>query len=338
MTTWRSWRPIALAIVSLAALAGPASAQTVVIRGVPAGGTAEVIQGAARASGKPDAGGDAVIKGDLTASGDTRVTIFVDACENARHVVLVERDGIPPAADAGCTRTEVQGLFVLRPVSTLVVNLRGTTPLVLLRQGEFDFRKEYGTGGVEPPSGLIVFGSGAYTKLHNAHVFSCGDIAECPGADSGFGFGGGISYWLTPYVGVEASYLKPRRSLFEGAINNSLFQSIAEPHVLSFVAKLGVPAGPVRIYGQGGATFHRAKLTNTQESVDGINDRFELRTNGWGWTFGGGIEAWVHPRVGFYAEGGRAALKGPGVESAGEGRYDERMTFVLAGLRVNVKR
>lgn len=338
MSFSRFLRPLALAGVVSAAAATTAAAQTVVIRGVPAGSAAEVIQGAARASGTPDSGGDAVIKGNLTAAGDTRVSIFADVCEQARRVVLVERDASPPAPEAGCTRTEVPGTFVLRPVSTLVVNMRGATPSVLLRQGEFDFRKEYGTGGVEPPAGLIVFGNGAYTKLHNARAFSCGDTAECPGADSGFGYGGGISYWLTPYVGIEASYVKPRRSLFEGAVNNGLFQSIADPQVLMFVAKIGVPAGPIRIYGQGGATFHRATLTNTQESVDGIDDKFELRTNGWGWTFGGGIEAWVAPRAAFYAEGGRAALKGPGVESAGEGRYDERMTFIVAGLRVSITR
>ena len=338
MISWRSWRPISLALVFLACGAASAAAQTVVIRGVPAGSTADVIQGASRASGTPDAGGDAVIKGNLTDAADTRVTIFVDVCEKARRVVLVERDGVPPPADEGCTRSEVPGMFVLRPVSTLVVNLRGATPAVLLRQGEFDFRKEYGTGGVEPPAGLVVFASGAYAKLHNARTFSCGDTAECPGTDSGFGYGGGIAYWFTPYAGIEASYLKPRRTLFEGAVNNGLFQSVSDPHVLMFVAKVGVPAGPVRIYGQGGATFHRATLTNSQDSVDGINDRFELRTNGWGWTFGGGIEAWVAPRAAFYAEGGRAALKGTGIESAGEGRYDERMTYVVAGLRVSLTR
>ena len=338
MTIWRSWRPIALATVLLAGLGSQAAAQTVVIRGVPAGMTAEVIQGAARSTGTPDAGGDAVIKGALTDPGDTRVGLFADVCEKARRVVIVERDAVAPPPEPGCTRTELAGLFVLRPVSTLVINLSDTTPSVLLRQGEFDFRRDYRSGGVEPPAGLVVFGNGAWTKLHNARAALCGDTAECPGEDSGFGFGGGITYWFTPYAGIEASYLRPHRALFEGAVNNGLFQSITQVEALLFQAKIGIPAGPVRIYGQGGATYHRATLNNTQEAVDGINDRFQLRTAGWGWTFGGGIEAWVHARAGFFAEGGRAALKGPGVESAGEGRLNERVTFVSAGIRVSLAR
>ena len=331
-------RPLALAGLLSAAAATTAAAQTVVIRGVPAGMTAEVIQGAARATGTPDAGGDAVIKGSLSAPGDTRVTLFADVCEKVRRVVIVERDAAAPPPEPGCTRTEISGMFVLRPVSTLVINLSGTTPSVLLRQRDFDFRRDYRSGGVEPPAGLIVFGNGAWTKLHNARASLCGDTAECPGEDSGFGFGGGLTYWFTPYAGIEASYLRPHRALFEGSPgNNSLFQSVTKVEALMFVAKIGVPAGPVRIYGQGGATYHRSVLNNTQDSVDGINDRFQLRTAGWGWTFGGGIEAWVHSRAGFYAEGGRAALKGPGVESAGEGKLDERMTFVVAGMRVRLK-
>lgn len=330
-------RPLALAGVVSAMAAGTAAAQTVVIRGVPPGSTVEVVQGAAVAAGTPDQEGDATVTGSLVDPSDHRVNIFVDVCGTVRRVHLVERDGVAAAPADGCTRSAVPGLFVIRPVSTVVINLAGANPTVLLRQGSFDYRRVQ-RSGVEPAEGLIVFGTAGFTKLHNARAVSCGDIAECPGEDSGFAFGGGLAFWFTQYAGVEASYLKPKQTLFEGAVNNSLFQSTQEPHVLMFVAKLGVPAGPVRIYGQGGATYHRATLVNRQDSIDDIEDRFELRTAGWGWTFGGGLEAWVSPSFAFFAEGGRAALKGGGVESGGEGELDERMTFVSAGLRIRLSR
>ena len=37
---------------------------------------------------------------------------------------------------------------------------------------------------------LMVFGGGGYSKLRNAGLSACGNITECPGSDSGFGFGG----------------------------------------------------------------------------------------------------------------------------------------------------
>lgn len=337
MTLPKVWRPLALAGVVSAMLAGSAGAQTVVVRGLPSGGAAELVQGGGAVAGTADADGDATLQGSLPDAGDTRMTIFVDTCEQVRRVVLVPRDGAAPPAPEGCARAAVPGVFVVRPVSTIVVNLSGANPTVLLRQGPFDFRQTQRTG-VEPPAGLMVFGGAGFSRLHEAFEGACGDVSECLGGNSGVAFGGGVAYWFTPYAGIEASYVKPKRTLFEGAIANSLFRSTLEPHVLMFQAKLGVPAGRLRFYGQGGATWHRASITNIQDSVDGIEDRFELRTNGWGWTFGGGAEVWLAPAVALYVEGGRAALKGGGVETGGEGKLDERMTFALAGLRISLNR
>jgi opacity protein-like surface antigen len=337
MTLPKVCRPIALAGVVSAMLAGSASAQTLVIRGLAPGGAAQLVQGGATVAGTADANGDATLQGGLSDPGDTRMAIFVDTCEQVRRVVLVPRDGAAPPAPEGCARAVVPGVFVVRPVSTIVVNLAGANPTVLLRQGPFDFRRTQ-RRGVEPPAGLMVFGGGGYSRLHEAFDLACGDVSECIGENSGVAFGGGVAFWFTPYAGIEASYVKPKRTLTEGAIANSLFRSTLEPHVLMFQAKLGVPAGRFRFYGQGGATWHRAAITNIQDSVDEIEDRVELRTNGWGWTFGGGAEAWLAPAVALYVEGGRAVLKGGGVETGGEGRLDERMTFALAGLRISLNR
>lgn len=339
MTLSKVCRPLALAGVVSAMLAGSAAAQTLVIRGLAPGGAAELVQGGATVAGTADADGDATLQGSLSDPGDTRMAIFVDTCEQVRRVVLVPRDGAAPPAPEGCARAVVPGVFVVRPVSTIVVNLAGANPTVLLRQGPFDFRRTQ-RRGVEPPAGLMVFGGGGFSRLHEAFEGACGDVSECVGENTGVAFGGGVAFWFTPYAGIEASYVKPKRTLFEGNLGTSLFRSTLEPHVLMFQAKLGVPVGRVRFYGQGGATWHRATISNIQDLQGEVEleDRFELRTNGWGWTFGGGADAWLAPAVALYVEGGRAALKGGGVETGGEGKLDERMTYVIAGLRISLNR
>ncbi len=338
MISPRVWRPLALAGVLGATLgAATAAAQTVVVRGVPAGSTAELVQdGAAPSSAAPNQAGDAILKGNLTDRAEVRVNIYVDVCPTVRRVTVIGRDGVPAAAQAGCERTQVPGVFVIRPISTIVVTLTGPIPTVLLRQGPFDLRPPRRWAGA--PTGLVVFGAGGWSKLHHARESACATVEECPGKDSGVAYTGGLAYWLTPYVGAEASYLRPADVLFEGAVGNSLFRSSVETHVLMLTGKIGVPIGPVRIFGLGGATYHQARIGTIQDSVDGIEDRFEMRTAGWGWTFGGGFEAWVAPRVAIYGEGGRAALKGKGVETGGEGSLDERMTFVMVGLRISLNR
>jgi opacity protein-like surface antigen len=331
------WRALALAAV-LGATAGAAAveAQTVVARGLAPGSSAELLQEGVTATAVANDAGDAILKGALSAPGELRVNIYADVCAQARRIVIVNRDTVPPAAGEGCTRTPLPGVFVIQPISTVVVNFAGAAPTVLLRQGPFDLRPARDWAG--SPTGLVVFGGGGFSKLHGARELACGFIEVCPGDDTGPAFSGGVAYWVTRYLGVEGSYLKPAKAASEGEAGSSIFRTTLEPHVLMVVAKLGVPLGPVRLYGQGGGTYHRAKHATIQTSADGIEDRFELQTAGWGWTFGGGLEAWVAPKVALYAEGGRAALKGGGVETGGEGRLDERLTFVTVGLRVSINR
>jgi hypothetical protein len=334
-----TWRAIALAGALSAAMAGTADGQTVVIRGIPAGSAAELVQGGTTVSARADAGGDAVLQGSLSAPGETRVTIFADICDDVRRVVLVARDAAAPPQAEGCTRTAAPGLFVVRPASTIVVTMTSPVPAVLLRQGPFDFRRTH-RSGVETPEGLVVFGAAGRSWLHKAQDDACGEVPECLGENSGFGYGGGIGYWFTPYAGLEAAYLKPKPTRFEGDLGSSLFRSTFEPRVLLFVAKLGVPAGRARVYAQGGATWHRARISNIQDWLveTEIEDRFELSTSGWGWTYGGGIELWLAPAAGLYVEGTRSVLKGRGTETGGEGRLDERMTAFVAGLRISLNR
>jgi hypothetical protein len=109
-----------------------------------------------------------------------------------------------------------------------------------------------------------------------------------------------------------------------------------------------VPAGPVRFYGRGGANYHKAVTTMTQtiddrtvtvddapQTIAGGTQVNAFETNGWGWTFGGGLEAWITSHVGMYAEFGRSSLKGSAT-GGGEGRMDDRLTSYTIGARIRI--
>ena len=332
-------RRLALAgMLSATAGVATAGAQTVVVRGLAPGAGAELLQeGAAPVAAVANAAGDAILKGALTDPADVRVNLYVDTCAAMRRVVIAGRDAVPPALAAGCERTAMPGVFVIRSVSTIVVNVAGPLPTVLLRQGPYDLRPQRDWAEVIP-TGLVIFGGGGFSRVHNARDLACGTLLTCPGDDTGPAFTGGATYWLTRHIGIEASYLKPAAATAEGEVFNATFTSAAEPHVVGFFAKIGAPAGRVRLYGQAGANFHRAQLRTIQTSSDGIVDTFEMRVAGWGWAMAFGMEAWVAPKVAIYADIGRAALKGKGVETGGEGRIDDMVSHVVVGLRVSLKK
>jgi hypothetical protein len=338
MISSRLWRPLALAcMLSATAGAATAGAQTVVIRGLVPGAAAELVQdGAPPVTGAANDAGDAILKGALRDATDVRVNFYVDVCANVRRVLIVGRDALPPALQAGCDRTPIAGVFVIRDISSVVISLGGTQPTLLLRQGAYDLRPQHEWESIVP-DGLIVFGGAGFGKLHNAKGLACGSLNDCPGDDTGVAFTGGIAYWLTPNIGVEASYLKPAKVSTTGEIGTATFTDTVNTHVLMLVAKVGAPVGRVRLYAQGGGTYHRATIGSVQTWLD-VEDRFELSTTGWGWTFGGGLETWVAPAVAFYLEAGRGALKGKGSETGGEGRFDERVSYAIAGLKVSIKR
>lgn len=338
MISSRLWRPLALACL-LSAMPGAATAvaQTVVIRGLAPGAPAELLQeGAAPVTGAANDAGDAILKGALAGATEVRVTFYVDVCANVRRVLIAGRDALPPPPQAGCERTPLAGVFVIRDISSVVVNLTGAQPALLLRQGPYDLRPQ-SEWETRVPEGLIVFGGGGLSKLHNAAGLACGNLTTCPADDTGMAFTGGVAFWLTPHLGAEASYIRPAKVTINGEVGTATFTDTVSTHVLLLVAKAGAPIGRVRLYGQGGATYHRATIGSVQTWID-VEDRFELSTTGWGWTFGGGLEAWMAPAVGIYLEAGRAALKGSGRETGGEGRFDDRMSYAVAGLRVRITR
>ena len=99
----------------------------------------------------------------------------------------------------------------------------------------------------------------------------------------------------------------------------------------------------MRFYGKVGAVFHRATTTTTQTNdpvtvtvddepvtIEGGTQTFETTTEGWGWLFGGGAEAWLTRYVAIYGELDFARLQG-NPTSGGEGELDDRVMLVFFG-------
>jgi hypothetical protein len=354
----KPWRLLALAAaVNVMVGSGAATAQTVIVRNVPAGSTVELVLNTTNlGSATADANGDATLPLSLSANlkkTETDALLFVDVCDKVRRVFVVERASQPPPPDAGCERSEISGIFLVRQVTTLVIGTGSPNPTVLLIQGRYNLGPGgQGTFWTGPPTGVVLFGGGALTKFQDATTLACGEISSCSRDDSGLGYTAGLTYWISPYIGAEASYVRPAKAEASGNGQTSIgqafrFTSSLDTHVVNIVGKIGGPFGSVRLYGQVGATYHRAIFGTSQTfdelTVDGTptleagTQNFELETAGWGWVFGGGMEAWLTRWFGMYGEVNRATLKGSALDDE-DGSLDEGLTSVMFGARIHFGR
>lgn len=342
--------PCALAAALIVGVAAAASAQTLVVRGAPPNSTAEfILNNSPAGSATVNAEGDAVIASQAGATkADMDAYIHVDTCENLRRVFIVERGTVPPAPESGCNRTPL-GLFLIKRVSSVVITVSGPVPTVLLRHGKYDLHKDPGRTWALP-SGLVIFGGGGLTRFSQTSALSCGDATNCSGDDVGFGFAGGVEFWFSPFIAAEVSYTKPADSTAEGSDSNVRFNSAIEAHVLNVAGKVGIPVKRARIFGKGGATYHRATWETTQNidpverttdsgtvTVPGGTQFYWLETAGWSWSFGGGVEIWLTRPFGIYVEGGRLGIKGSARDGA-DGSLDEGLAYLVAGARLRLWR
>lgn len=350
----KPWRPLVLAAALEVTIGvGRATAQTVIVRGAPPGSAVElVLNSSAVGSATADSAGDAtLVVNQPTTAGKTEMDayVYVDACDNMRRVLLVERGLQPPPQGAGCERRQIVGLFLVRRISTLVVNVTGPNPTVILRQGRFNPRQSSGRIWTSP-TGLVLFGGGGLAKFRDAAALACGDVTACAGGDFSGAYTVGAAYWFTRFLGAEASYLKPAEVNVDGSGTNFRFNSFLDAHVVTAAGIVGVPIGPVRLYGQAGANYHRATSGTTQtiedvtvtiegvtQTIKGGTQTYGLRTAGWGWLFGGGLEAWLTSYIAIYGEGWRAAIKGTALDDA-EGSVDDGLTSIVIGARVRIGR
>jgi hypothetical protein len=328
------------AALNLTVCVGAATAQTVIVRNAPPDSAVEVVlNDAAVGSAKTNDRGDALVPVGMSErlmKTETDAQIFVDVCKDIRRVLIVERAVSVPVPDVGCTRRDMGGIFVVRQVSSLVIDVGGPSPTLLLRQGNVSLDPP--RVWKPAPTGLVVFGGGGLTKLGDATAISCGRVTPCSGDQSGNGYTFGAAFWVTPFLAAEGTYIKAADATATGSSDTFQFNSVFETEVLTVQGKVGIPLGPIRPYGQVGASYHRAKFRTTQTMVAAADPNtlsYELRTRGWGLAFGGGMEVWLSSVFGFYGEFSSAAVKGP-AEDDEEGSVDDRLTSFLFGVRLRI--
>jgi len=342
------WRLVATTAAVVIGTAGIGSAQTVYLRNAPAGSNVEVVVNAASGgTGVVDSEGEAKVPFTLPA-GKTEMdaNVFVDVCNAAklRKVLITDRARQPPPPAEGCDRAEIAGIYWVRPVNTIVIDVGGPTPALLLVRGDYTPPKPgtEGTSDEEHPSkplphGLLMFAGGAYTNFRDAGILFCGN-APCTPKTAGFTYTFGVDVWLTRFIGVEGTYLHPHQVSATGGDDTFTFKTTMDSDVWTMAGKLGAQAGVVRIYGKGGLNYHQA-TTKTAETLATVVQGIEYKTTGWSWIFGGGMEAWLgqRQRLAIFADAGIMRIKGPS-EGGGEAKIDDRLKYVAVGVKLRLSR
>jgi hypothetical protein len=348
----KSLRPLAVAAaLLLTAGTGIAAAQTLIVRRAPIGSTIELFVNSTKAgSGQADSAGDVRIPFTLPADKtEMDARVYVDTCAETRRVVIADRDAAPIPPEPDCARQEITGIFLMRKVTSAVVNVGDPIATLLLRQGSYSLRPRGPRR--QAPTGLVIFGGGAFVTYANALEFGCTGVPTCSGDEQGIGYTVGADFWVTRYLGIEGSYIRPPHLTISGSSDAYRFDSFFEPHLFTVAGKLGVPLGPVRLYGRAGFNYHRGESGTTQvvnpvtttnadgttTTTPGSTNTVESETEGWGWLAAGGIEAWVAPVFAFYGEGGSAGVKGS-AEVVEQGNIDNRIWIVTAGIKVKIGR
>ncbi len=330
-------RLLVAAALLIAIGSGKASAQTVMVRHVPAGETVEVFLNATKVgTAAVDATGDTRLPLNLRENNAGKIEIdanvFIDVCDKIRKVIVVERGQPPATQEPGCERREILGLYLVRRDNTLVVDLGGANPTMMLIKGSYDPNRAKNWSA--SPTGLVLFGGVGRADLRDAVLISCGNVPTCEGHDAGFSYTAGFDVWVKPWLAGTASYFRPPKVTANGSGSNFSFDRTLEPNVLIFSGRLGIPIGPVRITGLIGTTFQDSTLT-THETINGASQNFLIETRGWGWTAGPGLEIWTSSWLAIYGEAGFGKLKGTPT-TGGEVLFDDRLRHITVGGRVKI--
>jgi len=314
-----------------------ASAQTVLVRHVPAGETVEVFLNATKVGNAVvDASGDTKLPLNLRENNAGKIEIdanvFIDVCDKIRRVIVVERGQPAATQEPGCERREISGLYFVRHNNTLVVDLGGANPTMMLIKGSYDPNRP--RSWTASPTGLVVFGGVGRADLRDAVLISCGNVPTCSGHDAGFSFTGGLDLWFKPWLAATGSYFRPPKITANGSGANYSFDSTLEPQVLIVGGRVGIPIGPVRITGLVGTTFQDSTLT-THETINNTSQTFLVETRGWSWIWGPSLEIWTSSWLAIYGEAAFGKLKGTST-TGGEVLFDDRLRHITVGGRIKI--
>ena len=325
--------------------------QTAIVRHASPGSTLElVLDTAVVGSATTAADGMATV----TAQGDGQfpldANVWVDRCANRTRLVLARR-GVQPAADPACTRTQIEGLYLVQRITTFVVDVQGT-PTMRLRQGPApgewlrDPQLPSAAAAAEPLpplTGLTMFAAAGLSTDLDFRSTVCGNATSCSDK-APWPLTGGVGWWFTDFVGAEARYNYLGEIEADGSGQTFSFNSAREGGVLSVTGRAGYRSGRFRPFARGGMGYHRATLTTTETVnettvvVDGISQTIpggtqiiQVETSGWAPVFGGGAEVWLSPIVGIWGEVQRLGLKGED-RRGGEARIDDAAITAQFGL------
>jgi hypothetical protein len=351
----RSWRlPVWAAAWFVLAGAATAAAQTVVVRHAPAGSSVEVAFGPAAGKGTVDAAGNGTVELGETPADQAEVpaAIHVEACGTTTRVVIVGRTDETPPPAPGCQRRQATGYFVMRGETSLVIDVEPSVPTVRIRQGPVPpawMTDEVIVTGRTTPRGIVVFGGGGLGRMPNELLRLCGNALTCSRESTKIGFTGGAAYWLTRWLGAEASFIKPRPFVVEGFDESYEFSSRINPRIAQVSAVGGWSFGATRFYGRLGGAYHRAEVRTNQitygrtidvgdtvETFPGDEQRFVFETVGWGRIWGFGVEGWTGERTALFADVSFIQIKGENADEDGGVRtLDERPFVINAGLKIH---
>jgi hypothetical protein len=223
---WKAWPLVAAAAFGVIAGASLASAQTVIARNVPAGSTMELVLNETKVgTASPDPLGDARIPfkvQDSSGKPEMDANVHVDICDTIRRVVVVERGKPSAPTEAGCTRKDMFGLFLIKSFSNIVVETGAPNPTVWLRQGSVDLTVKAASSRWDAmPTGLVVFGGAGVGMYRDQLFLQCGNVVDCHGSDTRTTFTLGGTFWLNR----RASTLQPPMMSARAAVDGISFGS-----------------------------------------------------------------------------------------------------------------
>ena len=355
-------RPLLLAVILMAtAGAATAAAQTVLLVHAPAGATVDVTLNSAKI-GSGTVGSDGQAKVPLATSGKIPVTgldanVYLDVCSKAYHLVLVGNGRAPGPAEDNCDRRDISGIFWVRPINTLVIDVSEATPSMLLIKGTYKpppvpvVEAEQAARPKRPsPAGLMVFGGGGISSFSDLVTVACGNVA-CSNKSYHPTYGFGAEYWFKPWVAVEGSFVRPAIAKVSGTGDTFNFNTTLDSRVYTVEGKGAAPIGRLKIYGHGGLDFQQSTMiTNntilatsvttsdgTVLPVPGGTQTFTGKTRGLSWLFGGGGEFWVAKKAAVYGEVGIVRLKGSATDGS-QATLDDHLSYVIVGMKVRLQR
>jgi hypothetical protein len=259
-------------------------------------------------------------------------------CGTARTIQIVDRAKIVPAPGDNCDRRDISGIFWVRTVNTLVFDLGGSAPSLLLVRGTYVYRaprEEDAPHIWRPlPTGLLVYGGAGNAKLDALFSQMCGNASPCGGTNTGLGgYTFGATYWIKRWIGADAAYVKPRQIKASGG-DTFAFTSTQDTDIFTVTAKGGIPAGPVRIFGEGGLAYHQGTFKN-HETIDVLSQDFQYKTHGWSYVWGAGGEVWIWKKIAIYADLGVMKVRG-NANTGGEARLDDTVRYLFTGAKFSL--